>query len=108
VTLDAQKARGYEIENVKGGIFNKIARIAPLLVPVTMNAIVNSEDVANAMDLRCFGQAKRTWIYPLEYYWWDYVLIGLSALMLAGSIVAAHVLDLGGFWNPEWFMNLFV
>ena len=108
VTLDAQKARGYEIEKVKGGIFKKIARIAPLLVPVTMNAIVNSEDVANAMDLRCFGQAKRTWIYPLQYHWWDYVLIGLSALMLVGSIFAAHILDLGGFWTPDWFMNLFV
>ena len=94
VTLDAQKARGYEIEKVKGGIFKKIARIAPLLVPVTMNAIVNSEDVANAMDLRCFGQAKRTWIYPLEYHWWDYVLIGFSALMLVGSIIVAHVLSL--------------
>jgi energy-coupling factor transport system permease protein len=108
VTLDAQKARGYEIEKVKGGIFKKIARIAPLLVPVTMNAIIGSEDVANAMDLRCFGQAKRTWIYPLEYHWWDYVLIGFSALMLVGSILAVHVFHLGGFWTPEWFMSLFV
>lgn len=108
VTLDAQKARGYEIEKVKGGIFKKIARIAPLLVPVTMNAIIGSEDIANAMDLRCFGQAKRTWIYPLKYHWWDYCLIGFSGLMLLGSFVVVHVFHLGGFWTPEWFMSLFV
>ena len=107
VTLDAQKARGYEIEKVKGGILRKIARIAPLLVPVTMNAIVTSEDVANAMDLRCFGQAKRTWIYSLKYHWWDYLIIIFSALILIGSIVAVYVFDQGGFWVPNWFMSWF-
>lgn len=108
VTLDAQKARGYELEKVKGGIFRKIIRIAPLLVPVTMNAIIASEDVANAMDLRCFGQNKRTWIYPLKYHWWDYLLNAFSALMLAGSMIAAYVFDLGGFWVPDWFINLLI
>jgi len=108
VTLDAQKARGYELEKVKGGIFRKIIRIAPLLVPVTMNAIIASEDVANAMDLRCFGQNKRTWIYPLNYHWWDYLLNAFSALMLVGSGIAAYVFDLGGFWAPDWFINLLV
>jgi energy-coupling factor transport system permease protein len=108
VTLDAQKARGYAIEKVKGGIFSKIARIAPLLVPVTMNAIIASEDVANAMDLRCFGQTKRTWIYNLTYHWWDYALNTFSALMLIGTLVAVYVFDLGGFWVPDWFLQLFL
>jgi len=108
VTLDAQKARGYEIEKLKGGLIRKIARIAPLLVPVTMNAIIASEDVANAMDLRCFGQAKRTWIYSLKYHWWDYLLIAFSGLMLAGSLSAVHIFNLGGFWVPDWFINIFI
>lgn len=108
VTLDAQKARGYELEKVKGGIFKKIARIAPLLVPVTMNAIIASEDVANAMDLRCFGQGKRTWIYELKFNLWDHFLNVISALMLIGTILAVYVFKLGGFWVPEWFMQLFM
>lgn len=73
-----------------------------------MNAIVTSEDVANAMDLRCFGQAKRTWIYPLKYHWGDYALITFSALTLIGSIVAVYVLDLGGFWVPDWFVRFLI
>jgi energy-coupling factor transport system permease protein len=73
-----------------------------------MNAIVTSEDVANAMDLRCFGQAKRTWIYPLNYHWGDYALITFSALTLIGSIVAVYVLDLGGFWVPDWFVRFLI
>ena len=107
VTLDAQKARGYELEKVKGGLFSKIVRIAPLLVPVTMNAIVASEDVANAMDLRCFGQAKRTWLYKLTYHWWDYLLIAISILILVGSLVAVYGFKLGGFWVPGFFYQLF-
>jgi energy-coupling factor transport system permease protein len=105
VTLDAQKARGYEIDKLKGGLFKKIAKIAPLLIPVTMNAIVTSEDVANAMDLRCFGQAKRTWIYPLKFHWWDYGLIIFSAVILIGSIIAVYIFDQGTFWVPVWFIN---
>mgnify|MGYP001064119188 FL=1 len=73
-----------------------------------MNAIIASEDVANAMDLRCFGQNKRTWIYPLKYHWWDYLLNGISALMLIGSAIAAYIFDLGGFWVPDWFINLLI
>ena len=108
VTLDAQKARGYELEKVKGGLISKITRIAPLLVPVTMNAIVGSEDVANAMDLRCFGQAKRTWLYALKYHWWDIVLIAFSALMLIASSVAVYIFHQSGFWVPEFFRNLLI
>jgi energy-coupling factor transport system permease protein len=108
VTLDAQKARGYELEKVKGGIFKKIARIAPLLVPVTMNAIIASEDVANAMDLRCFGQANVPGSMNSTFHWWDHLLNALSALMLVGTILAVYVFKLGGFWVPEWFMQLFV
>ncbi len=57
VTVDAQRARGYEVES-SGGIFKQLLRTAPLIVPVTMNSILTGEDVANAMDLRCFGQGQ--------------------------------------------------
>jgi energy-coupling factor transport system permease protein len=35
-------------------------------VPVTINAIVSGEDIIDAMDLRCFGIAKRTWLQKLN------------------------------------------
>jgi energy-coupling factor transport system permease protein len=62
ITLDAQRARGYEIEKLEGGIFQMIRKVAPLIVPIVMNSIINGEDITNAMDLRCFGLEKRTWI----------------------------------------------
>lgn len=99
VTLDAQRARGYEVEKVEGGLLTQIRKMAPLVVPVTMNAILSGEDYANAMDLRCFGIRKRTWIEQLTYHWPDYLWIGFGLLLLIGSIVLS-LLGYGDFWVP--------
>ena len=40
VTLDAQKARGYEIERVEGGLLTQVRKIAPLIIPVTIGSIL--------------------------------------------------------------------
>ena len=105
-TLDAQRARGYEIERVKGGIVKQIIRIAPLIVPVTMNSILTGEDVTNAMDLRCFGTRPRTWLYKLTYHWQDIALIIFGVGMLVGGIVANYGFHIGGFWVPDFWLRL--
>ena len=107
VTLDAQRARGFELDSVKGGVFNKIKRIAPLIIPVTMNAIVSSEDIANAMDLRGFGQQKRTWLYELKYHWWDYVVIGFAVVLLVVMLYLAYGRGMRLFEVPQWWYGLF-
>jgi len=107
ITLDSQRARGYEVEKLEGGLIAQIRKMAPLIVPVTINAIVGSEDIINAMDLRCFGLRKRTWIHKLEYKPRDYVLIGLGLTILAGSTFVNLALDMGNFWMPEWVPGLF-
>lgn len=107
VTLDAQRARGFELDSTKGGVFNKIKRIAPLIIPVTMNAIVSSEDIANAMDLRGFGQRKRTWLFELKYQWWDYLVIGFAMLLLGVVLYLAYGQSMRLFEVPRWWYGLF-
>lgn len=102
VTLDAQRARGYEIERTKGGLVAQIRKVAPLIVPVTMNSILTGEDVVNAMDLRCFGLRPRTWIQTLQYQWFDYLLIGLGVFLLVGSLILRYIFHTGDFWFPAW------
>lgn len=106
VTVDSQRARGYEMEARGGGIFKQILHTAPLIIPVTMNSILTGEDVANAMDLRCFGQGPRTWLYKLEYRWLDYVLIIFSILLLAAGLIVKYWFGIGGFWVPEFLIKL--
>jgi energy-coupling factor transport system permease protein len=103
ITLDAQKARGYEVEKLQGGLISQIRKMAPLVVPVTMNAILSGEDITNAMDLRCFGLHRRTWIQQLHYHWPDYLVIGLGILLLAVSIWL-KTQGYGGFWVPGWLI----
>jgi len=105
VTVDAQRARGYEVES-GGGIFKQILRTAPLIVPVTMNSILTGEDVANAMDLRCFGQGPRTWLTKLTYHWRDYLLIAFSILMWVTAMVIVYYFGVGGFRVPDWWLSL--
>nr|BAL53511.1 cobalt/nickel transport system permease protein [uncultured Chloroflexota bacterium] len=101
ITFDAQRARGYEIERIGRNPIRHILRIAPLLVPVTMSAILAAEDVANAMDLRGFGQKPRTWLYELRYRRSDYFLIASSAILLLTSLILRWN-GYGGFWIPPW------
>lgn len=101
-TLDAQRARGYEVEKLEGGVLAQIRKMAPLMVPVTMNAILSGEDITNAMDLRCFGIQQRTWVHELHYNRRDYVLIGVGALILVASILVPIVFKVGTFWLPAW------
>jgi energy-coupling factor transport system permease protein len=102
VTLDAQRARGYEIERAKGGLIAQIRKVAPLIVPVTMNSILTGEDVVNAMDLRCFGLRPRTWIESLTYHGPDYAMIAFGILLLVGSLVLRYAFGIGDFIVPGW------
>jgi energy-coupling factor transport system permease protein len=101
-TLDAQKARGYEVERLEGGVIAQIRKMAPLVVPVTMNAILSGEDITNAMDLRCFGTVQRTWVHKLTYRRRDYALIAASILIFVGSLAVRFGLGVGRFWLPSW------
>jgi energy-coupling factor transport system permease protein len=105
MTMDAQKARGYEIEKLKGGLIEQVRKLAPLIVPVTIHSLVGSEDIIDAMDLRAFGVGPRTWLEELHYRRRDRVLIILGILLILTS-VGASMLGLGSFWVPEFFLRL--
>jgi energy-coupling factor transport system permease protein len=105
ITLDAQRARGYEVEKVSGGLIAQIRKLAPLIVPVTINAIVGAEDIIDAMDLRAFGIGPRTWVHRLTYLRRDKVLIAISALVFAGSTVLSFV-GIGQLWVPQALLRL--
>lgn len=105
VTLDSQRARGYEVERLSGGIVAQVRKLAPLLVPVTINAIVGAEDIIDAMDLRAFGVGPRTWVHHLLYRRADYALIAAGVLIFLASTVLTFM-GIGRLWVPEWLMRL--
>jgi len=105
LTMDAQRARGYELEKIKGGLIEQVRKLGPLMVPVTIHAIIGSEDIIDAMDLRAFGVGPRTWLDQLTYQRRDRVLIAFGVLILLISFVVGF-LGYGSFWVPPALINL--
>ncbi len=105
LTMDAQRARGYELEKIKGGLFEQVRKLGPLMVPVTIHAIIGSEDIIDAMDLRAFGVGPRTWLDQLTYQFHDRVLIAFGVLILLISF-AVGFLGYGNFWVPSALIKL--
>lgn len=105
LTMDAQRARGYELEKISGGIFEQVRKLGPLIVPVTIHAIIGSEDIIDAMDLRAFGIGPRTWLEELHYQRRDRVLIAVGIVLLAASLTLL-MFGYGGFWVPEALIRL--
>lgn len=104
-TMDAQRARGYEIEKLKGGVIEQVRKLAPLVVPVTIHAIASSEDIIDAMDLRAFGVGPRTWIVQLKFRKRDYALVAFGVLLLMASI-SLSLFGIGKFWVPGFLLSL--
>lgn len=105
LTMDAQRARGYELEKLSGGLVEQVRKMGPIFVPVTIHAIIGSEDIIDAMDLRAFGVGPRTWLQKLERDFKDRVLIWVGVAILVGSILLS-VAGYGDFWVPEALLQL--
>jgi energy-coupling factor transport system permease protein len=108
--MDAQRARGYEMENLKGGLVARLQKLAPLIIPVVMQSTVTGEEVIDAMDLRAFGTKPRTWLKKddLKYAARDYFLLGLGVAIFIACCVLRWGFGIGGYFVPEFFSNLFL
>ena len=89
--MDAQKARGLEIES--GNFLRRIRNYIPILIPLIVNAIRRSLELAETMESRAWGACEnRTNLYVLKIKTNDLLLILFSLLLLTVSIyVSIHV-----------------
>ncbi len=85
--MDAQKARGLELE--RGNFLKRVRNYIPILIPLIVNAIRRSLELAEAMESRAWGASeKRTNLYMLKLKWADYLLVLVSVLML---VIAVYI-----------------
>jgi energy-coupling factor transport system permease protein len=79
--MDAQKARGLELE--RGNFIKRVRNYIPILIPLIVNAIRRSLELAEAMESRAWGASeKRTNLYVLKLKRADYLLILVSVMMI--------------------------
>lgn len=84
--MKAQMARGADFET--GNLIQKVKNMVPLLVPLFISAFRRANDLAMAMEARCYhGGDGRTQMKPLAYEKRDYLAYLVVAGYLALSIV---------------------
>ena len=90
--MKAQKARGANFET--GNLIQRAKAMVPLLVPLFVGAFRRAEDLALAMDARCYrGGAGRTRMKQLKFGAID-AIAALAVLLLLAGVIALNKLNL--------------
>lgn len=89
--MKAQQARGADFES--GGMIRRVRAMVPLLVPLFVSAFRRANDLALAMEARCYhGGEGRTKMKPLKYKPWDFrayvILFCYIALVVLFGIIS--------------------
>ena len=84
--MSAQKARGADFES--GNLFQRAKALIPILVPLFVSAFRRADELAVAMECRCYQGGKgRTRMKQLRYARRDYLALLLGVALLAAVIV---------------------
>ena len=86
--MNAQKARGADFES--GSIMDRAKALIPILVPLFISAFRRADELATAMECRCYqGGEGRTKMKLLRYTVWDFRAFGIGALLLIATFALA-------------------
>ncbi len=88
--MKAQMARGANFES--GNLLKRAKALVPLLVPLFVSAFRRANDLAMAMEARCYrGGEGRTRMKPLIFQRRDFIACACIALYLAVSLTAGRL-----------------
>ncbi len=83
--MSAQKARGADFES--GNLITRVKALVPILVPLFISAFRRADELATAMECRCYqGGDGRTKMKLLRYKLRDLEAFAAGAMLLAGVI----------------------
>ena len=85
--IKAQQARG---TNFEGGLFKRAKALIPVLIPLLISAFRRADELADAMDARCYsGSKKRTKFKKMTIRFGDI----LSFIVIGGLVAGAVLLN---------------
>lgn len=93
--MKAQQARGADFES--GNLIQRAKAMVPILVPLFVSAFRRANDLAMAMESRCYrGGSGRTKMKPLHYKMRDkmaytFMLLYMVAVVVVGKFVPFHI-----------------
>jgi energy-coupling factor transport system permease protein len=86
--MDAQKSRGLEFE--KGNVVRRVRNMIPILIPLVVNSVIRSGELAEAMESRAYGSSPNpTSLYGMKLRWYDLAVTVASLAFL--TMVALYI-----------------
>jgi energy-coupling factor transport system permease protein len=87
--MDAQKSRGLEMQ--KGNVIRRVRNMIPVLIPLVVNSVIRSGELAEAMESRAYGAVPRpTSLNAYRARAIDKAVAVLSILIFAAAIYAFY------------------
>jgi energy-coupling factor transport system permease protein len=87
--MDAQKSRGLELD--KGNFLKRVRNMIPVLIPLVVNSVIRSGELAEAMESRAYGAvAKPTSLYEFKSKAKDRLVAVASVLLFAMAAYAIY------------------
>lgn len=88
--ISAQKARGADFET--GNLLRRAKALVPILVPLFLSAIRRADELATAMECRCYhGGEGRTKLHVLRYQKRDFLCILLTTLITVAVVIISRL-----------------
>ena len=88
--MKAQIARGADLES--GNLIQKAKAMIPILVPLFVSAFRRANDLAMAMEARCYrGGEGRTKMKPLVYTKNDYVAYAITIFYVVAAVIIGNL-----------------
>ena len=102
--MKAQTARGADFES--GGLVQKAKSLIPVLVPLFISAFRRADDLATAMEARCYhGDEGRTRMKELKYHARDHIAKLCLVVFLVGLVLSRYlpsITSIGVFLLSKW------
>ncbi len=83
--MKAQKARGADFEN--GGLIKRAKALIPILIPLLISSFRRADELADAMDARCYAGSKtRTRYKKLKFTYRDLIGLFFVSALIVGIV----------------------
>jgi energy-coupling factor transport system permease protein len=103
--MNAQKSRGADFSS--GGLIKRVKALIPILVPLFVSSFKRADELATAMECRCYrGDKNRTKLVKLTYKTSDFVFMLVFASVIA-LLVVSRTLPYGFLCDNPLFNVIF-
>ncbi len=104
--MNAQKSRGADFTS--GSLVKRAKALIPILVPLFVSSFKRAEELATAMECRCYrGDKNRTKLVKLELrardYLWLFAFIGFVAIIICAAILPYKLDSLGTLFDIAFY-----